>query len=252
MTECTAVIVAAGLGVRMGARGRLTPKGMIALDGMPLVRASVLHLADRGISKVRIVTGHLAEAYRQEFSATPGVELVHNADYHRSGSLWSLGCGLAGLSGPVVILESDIMYEPRALDPMLRGTSGLVLSGPTSAGDEVYVWTKADSQLIDMSKRADHRDEAHRGELVGISALAATDLDAFRATAQKLIGADIKADYESGLVAHAAGHSYTCPLIDDLAWAEVDDETMLADAYMRVWPLASAGLPRAPGRAQAI
>ena len=60
MAEFTALIVAAGRGVRMGARGQLTPKGMIALDGLPLVRASVMHLASRGIDRVRIVTGHLS------------------------------------------------------------------------------------------------------------------------------------------------------------------------------------------------
>ncbi|WP_375686989.1 NTP transferase domain-containing protein [Pseudooceanicola sp. LIPI14-2-Ac024] len=238
----TAVILAAGLGVRMGERGRMTPKGMIALDGLPLVRASVMHLAGRGIDRVRIVTGHLADAYRQEFAAMAGVELVHNPDYHQSGSLTSLLAGLDGLDGPVLILESDIMYEPRALDALSDGTSGLVISGATGAGDEVYVWCAANGQLLTMSKDPDARRGAHAGELVGISALAAADLDAFRATAARLVAADPRADYETGVVAHAAGHAYTCRLVRDLAWAEVDDERMLARAHARVWPRASAGL----------
>lgn len=242
MAEFTALIVAAGRGVRMGARGQLTPKGMIALDGLPLVRASVMHLGSRGIDQVRIVTGHLSEMYAREFSAVPGVELMHNPDYHATGSLRSLMTGLAGLEGPVMILESDIMYEPRALDPLMAGGSGLVLSGPTGAGDEVYVWTDADGRLKDMSKQADHRPEPHRGELVGISALAAEHVAPFRAAAERLLSEKPKVDYEAGVVAFAADHPVACPIIEDLAWAEVDDEQMLAHAREHVWPRASAGL----------
>ncbi|GGL99806.1 hypothetical protein GCM10011534_22070 [Pseudooceanicola nanhaiensis] len=248
MGEFTALIVAAGLGVRMGARGRLTPKGLIALDGLPLVRASVMHLAARGVERVRIVTGHLSELYQQEFSATPGVELIHNPDYATTGSLRSMMTGLAGLDGPLLVLESDIMYEPRALDPLIAAGSGMVLSGPTGAGDEVYVWTDAAGNLVDMSKQADHRSDAPRGELVGITAFTAAHVAAFRGTAEALLADRPKLDYEAGVVAFAQDTDFHCPLIPDLAWAEVDDEQMLAHAREHVWPRASAGLVEAARR----
>ncbi len=242
MTDVTALIIAAGLGVRMGARGRLTPKGLIALDGIPLVRASVMHLTGRGVGRVRIVTGHLGDAYRAEFSATPGVELVHNPDYESTGSLHTLMTGLEGLEGPVIMLESDIMYEPRALDPLTGAEAGLVLSGPTGAGDEVYVWTSEEGHLQTMSKDPAHRDDAPAGELVGISALSAEQVPHFRDRAQALLAENPRSDYEDGLVAHAAHHPVPCHRFDDLAWAEVDDEEMLARATAQVWPRASAGL----------
>ena len=44
------------------------------------------------------------------------------------------------------------------------------------------------------------------------------------------------ADYESGLVALAREHPVTCPKVEDLAWAEVDNEDMLARATARVYP----------------
>lgn len=242
MADFTALIVAAGLGVRMGARGRLTPKGMIALDGLPLVRASVMHLASRGVDRVRIVTGHLSEIYRQEFAATEGVELIHNPIYSTTGSLRSMMTGLDGLEGPVLVLESDIMYEPRALDPLIAAGSGMVLSGPTGAGDEVYVWTDAAGNLVDMSKQAGHRDEPHRGELVGICAFTAAQVAAFRDKAAALLSEKPKVDYEAGVVAFAQDAPFHCPLIPDLAWAEVDDEQMLAHAREHVWPRASVGL----------
>ncbi|OWU86395.1 hypothetical protein ATO6_06150 [Oceanicola sp. 22II-s10i] len=244
MGDITAVIVAAGRGVRMGERGRMTPKGMIALDGIPLVRASVMHLASRGIDRVRIVTGHLADIYRSEFSAAPGIELLHNAGFHESGSLRSLQIGLEGLTGQILILESDIMYEARALDPLVaEDATALVLSGETKATDEVYVWQTADGHLLDMNKNIDHRPEDHRGELVGISTVASGDMGAFNATMERLLSEDPRRDYEGCLVAHAAERPFGLHKIDDLAWAEVDDEQMLERAAAKVWPRASATLP---------
>lgn len=226
------------------------PKGMIAPDGLPLVRASLMHLASRGIDSVRIVTGHLADAYRSEFAGMPGVELIHNDIYHNTGSLRSLLTGLDGLTGHVLILESDIMYEARALDPLVAAdATGLVVSGPTGAGDEVYVWDDGKGHLVDMSKTAGHIGRPHLGELVGISSVSAADVAAFRATGERLTEADPRADYESCLVAHAAERPFALHLIPDLAWAEVDDEAMLAHAVEHVWPKTSRGLPP---RAQAV
>ena len=45
MKDFTAIIVAAGMGVRMGPRGRLMPKGLIEVGGSPMVAQSLDTLA---------------------------------------------------------------------------------------------------------------------------------------------------------------------------------------------------------------
>lgn len=234
----TAIILAAGRGLRMGPRGELTPKGLIQLGGQALVEASVLALADRGIGRIRIVTGHLAEAYEAAAATWKvPVELVFNPAFAETGSLNSLVAGLNGVEGPCVVLESDVTYEPRALAPVSTERSVLVLSGPTGAGDEVYVWADpADRRLQAMSKQRAERSDPHYGELVGVLGLTAADTARLRQVGVDMVAATPRSDYEPGVVAMARDVPVWCHKIDDLAWTEIDDEAMLRHAEQTVFP----------------
>lgn len=240
MAAPTAIILAAGRGLRMGPRGTLTPKGLLSLGGQTLVGRSIAALRRRGISRIRIVTGHLAGDYERAAAGWgAGVELRRNPLYAERGSLESLLVGLEGVMGSCLVLESDMIYEPRALDFPFGDRSWLTLSGPTGAGDEVYVWADAGRgdppRLVDMSKKIAHRPEPHRGELVGVLYLSAAETRLMREIGARVAGATPKAEYEAGLVALAAEVAIDCPRIPDLAWAEIDDEAMLkhAEGVMR-------------------
>lgn len=234
-----AVILAAGRGVRMGPRGRGIPKGFIEVGGEPLILRSLKLLAAAGIGRVQIVTGHLAEQF-ETLPTVAGLEvrLVHNAFFAEKGSFESLRVGLSQAEAPVLLLESDIIYEPRALSAVLDSEEGdlILTSGPTGAGDEVYVWADAAPQGLrfrGMSKvKSTHADEPH-GELVGISKLSP-------ALATKLLrdAAEIgpEGDYESALVRAAGEIPIGVIRVTDLLWGEIDDEAMLSNVETRLWP----------------
>ncbi len=240
-----ALILAAGRGVRMGPRGQNIPKGFIEVGGTPIVARSLSLLAAAGIREVTIVTGHLASYYDQ-LAPPAGLSLscLHNPLFAEKGSFESLRVGLAAMTGPFLLLESDILYEARALDAVLdTGHDDLILaSGPTGAGDEVYVWAdrhEGSPRFRGMSKqRAAHADEPF-GELVGILKMSerlAGDLAAHAAEAKP------DADYESAIVRAARHRPITCHRIDDLLWGEIDDEAMLARVETHLWPrIVSAG-----------
>lgn len=243
MVASTAVIMAAGRGVRMGPRGELTPKGLLDLGGVRLVERSVDLLTKAGFTSIRIVTGHLSEQYQSMFGATENVELLHNPSYAETGSLHSMLIGLDGLEdlgGGVVLLESDVVYEARALDPVATGETAIVLSGTTNATDEVYVWGTSDGarpRFETMSKDPDFRPETHVGELVGITGISATDFPALMDAAQTRFTEDRTSDYEPGIIKMAQAITLPCHLIEDLAWSEIDDEPMLAHAKVDIWPV---------------
>ncbi len=240
MHEITAVILAAGRGVRMGARGKSSPKGLLGIGKRSFVEESVLSLRAAGIYRVRLVTGHLAEAYRDDPALKAlGVEFCHNPDFAGSGSLQSLLVGIKGLEGPCLILESDLIYEPRALSIASEERSTVLLSGPTGAGDEVYVWAGGEAGghgLQDISKNRHAHSRPPSGELVGITRLAAPAARALQQSGAEWRGPGAQADYESGLVRLSRQVAVGCERIDDLAWAEIDDETMLRRAAELVHP----------------
>jgi len=243
MPDLTAIILAAGRGIRMGPRGPFSPKGLLRLSERTLVEDSIAHLRAGGIGRVRIVTGHLAQAYQRAANSWKGdIELRHNPDYAAQGSLLSLMVGLDGIDGPCIVLESDLVYERRALDALDDSgrQSVLVLSGPTGAGDEVHVWADplgdgTRHRLRDMSKRLDRWPDRPHGELVGITALSATAVRQLKVLAPALLAERAHADYEEGLAATARTEDILCHRIDGLLWAEIDDERMLARAA-RLYP----------------
>ena len=240
MTDLTALIIAAGRGIRMGPRGEYTPKGLLNVGGSALVQRSVQLLHERGIRAVRIVTGHLSEQYEAMFKDVEGVELVHNPDFATTGSLRSLVIGLFSMPRQLELLESDLIYERAALEAVGADKSRIVVSGETAAGDEVYIWTRQTSDgkpVFDMmSKDVTARPQDHFGELTGISIFTSKDMVSLKNAAQARFAADPKSDYESAVVLMAQTCEIDCHLIPDLAWTEIDDETMLARATKVVWP----------------
>lgn len=234
-----ALILAAGRGVRMGPRGHSIPKGFIEVGGQPLVGRSLALLARAGIREVTIVTGHLADCYEQ-LPPVAGVAIttLHNPLFAEKGSFESLRIGLTAMKSSFLLLESDIVYEPRALATVLSSShdSVILTSGPTGAGDEVYVWAdEMDGihRFRGMSKqRASHADHPY-GELVGISKIS---MNLAHQLTQDAHEAKPDSDYESAVVRAATETPIACLKVDDLLWGEIDDEAMLARVEASLWP----------------
>jgi 2-aminoethylphosphonate-pyruvate transaminase len=161
------------------------------------------------------------------------VKIVSNPDYATTGSLASLRIGLREVPGDALIIESDLLYEPRALAVLLGSPaeSTLLASGPTGSGDEVWVYGSA-LRLTQLSKQA-WSGAPRLGELVGLTRVT-------RALAQALITAastlPSAAHYEDGLNVTCARHAVTVLTLDDLVWCEIDDPVHLARARNTIWP----------------
>jgi choline kinase len=111
----------------------------------------------------------------------------------------------------------------------------VLLSGPTSAGDEVYADAE-DEHLVALSK--DRSALRHVvGELVGISKISRDLFQAMLAAASHAFEQSLKVAYETDTlvtVAHTRPVYYT--LLRDLCWGEIDDEEHLARAREQVYP----------------
>ena len=243
MTSCerpkTAVILAAGLGSRLGASSRNRPKGFLALGTRPIIEESLERLKTSGIERVVIVTGHRRECYEELAASSSGfVSTVTNPVYADSGSMYSLYCARESVSGPFLLLESDLIYERRALTELLDHPADacILLSGATRSGDEVYVETE-DDRLVRMSKDRG-RLGTITGELVGISKISQRLFEAMKSIAEKAFEKDLKYDYETDCLVEAAKElPIACHLVPDLAWAEIDDDNHLERARNVVYPI---------------
>ena len=244
----TAVILAAGQGIRLGPLGRVTPKGFLQLDlrGRPIIVESIERLRSRGIRRIVVITGHLAAFYEALSERTQDVITVHNPRFAESGSLHSLTCAEGVVAGDFLLLESDLVYEARALDAALDSPRDdvIVVSPPTGSGDEVYV--AADGEMIAMISKDRQLSDASVGELVGISKISRRLFERMQRQAES----NPIAEYETGALAALAREYalYYC-LVPDLVWAEIDTPADFERVRGTVYPRLR-GLERASPRSQ--
>jgi 2-aminoethylphosphonate-pyruvate transaminase len=243
MKLAEAIILAAGMGTRLRGLVDDRPKGLIAIDGQPLVGRSIALMRGAGIERITIVAGYRSDDYQQFAAGAADLRILVNDAFASTGSMASLAIALrATPDADVLIVESDIVYEARALSVIAAAPANATLiSGPTGAGDEV--WVHAPGGCLEaMSKHAAELVSVD-GELVGITRLSAdasaSIVDAF----DRFVAAhgNGRMDYETGgLVEIAAAHPIATPFVADLCWGEIDDDRHYARIVNQVWPALTA------------
>jgi 2-aminoethylphosphonate-pyruvate transaminase len=229
-TTRRAVILAAGSGERLRSVVDDRPKGLVEIDGETLVARSVRLLRAAGIDAITIVAGYRADDYSR-FAAGPcDIRIVLNNCFATTGSMASLDVGLAAVDGDVLIVESDIVYEPRALTAILAAPDrdATLVSGPTAAGDEVWV-SASGGRVRAMSKdRAGMVDIA--GEFVGLTRLSPAGCAAMRETYARFVRehGHGRMSYDTDALATISATTPIAPVVvPDLCWGEIDDECQL-------------------------
>jgi len=234
-----AVILAAGQGIRLRSMVDDRPKGLIEIGGELLLARSVRLLREAGIGEVTVVGGHLSSPSVQFCGRHAGVDLVINEQYATAGSMASFAAAFdAGVAGDMLLLESDIVYERRALTAILSSPSEVatLVSGLTRAGDEVWVHA-VDGRLRAMSKRREQMPSSV-GEFVGITRLSADAVVAMREQFAAFVAlhGHGRMDYETGaLVAVAQQRPVAVVVVPDLQWGEIDDERQYARVSSMQW-----------------
>lgn len=229
-----AIILAAGLGSRIREFHDL-PKGFISVGESPIILESINKLKIAGITNILIVTGYRSECYEAIAAEDTAVTTVFNPFFQEKGNLFSLYCAKKWVTGHTLILESDILYEQRALEAVLSCQSNnvVLVSGQTHSSDEVYVQADQKShQLQRMSKdRSRLTEDSILGEFVGVNKLS---FDAYFQLIQ-LVEKDetllCEGYYEEdGLVALSQFQPVNCHKVSDLLWCEIDDVAQLERA----------------------
>ena len=238
MTE-TAVILAAGLGSRLKEYTREVPKSFMIIDRDTLIRRSVKKLLAAGIKKIFIGTGHCADAFQEITSDFPEVSLIHSPLYKSTSSLYTLFNMRDQLDRSFLLLESDLLYEKRALTELLEHPAPDLILGSdvTEYGDEVYLETNGNNTLRRVSKQ---REDLTGGEvnsiLVGISKISAEGYRAICSRYESLLQDHPKMDYEHILAQLHDHHPFTVLHSENLEWCEIDDEEDLIRARNEVYP----------------
>ncbi len=238
----TGVILAAGLGSRLADRTKEKPKGFIEVEGKSLIERSILNLLAAGIQKIIIGTGYLHQHFDSLREKYP-IETLRNEDFSTTGSMYTLYVLRHLINQPFLLLESDLLYESYAIDYLVKDPleNVILASGPTESGDEVFIEASPQNELQQMSKNRALLKHIS-GELVGITKLSVTALNALCTFAEKAYKKGNRTmHYEDALVGIANHHQVYVKVIDDLVWCEIDDENHLSRALNIIYPKIKSG-----------
>ncbi|MAD47908.1 MAG: sugar nucleotidyltransferase [Gammaproteobacteria bacterium] len=228
----TAVILAAGMGSRLGDLNNNKPKGLLKIGTKPIIQESIEKLSKAGIKKIYVVIGYKYKIYVDFFKENfPNVILIRNADYKSTNTLFSLSKIKNLINEDFLLLESDLVYESKAILEIIKNKEEnlIILSGKTFNGDEVFVKSK-NGNLINMSKDLSKLEGSYTGEFVGISKIS---LDFFKEIMNFFNKSSDrkKLSYEEDAFVECAKKiKIKCLHLKKLLWSEIDDEYHLNKA----------------------
>lgn len=182
-----AIILAAGMGSRLGKYTANRPKCMLEVGGQSLLERQVATFSRLGITDIVVVTGYAAEAV-----ALDGVRYYSNRTYADTNMVFSLFCAEPEIEGEVVISYADILFEDSILRALLD-TSGRDISvvvdtawkeyfearfnDPLDQAESLILGT--DFQILDIGRSHPSETEI-QSQYIGLIRLSAAGSQVFR------------------------------------------------------------------------
>ena len=230
-----AVILAAGMGSRLKELNKGRPKGFIRLGDLPIIEHSIRTLLACDIQEIIIVTGFMDEHYEKLSAQYPQIKTVRNEKFSETGTMYSLWCARNLISADFILLESDLIFEIRAIREIIGSPYDdcILISGKTEAGDEVFV--TAEENIVKKISKDRASLDSMVGEFVGISKISNDFYKFMIQIAEDRFKSNLKINYDMDCFATVSEIRHLGYLkIENLLWAEIDNEAQLNNAH-KVW-----------------
>ena len=234
----TAVIMAAGTGSRFGQHTQMKPKGFVCVGGTPMIKRSIENLLRAGIEKIIIGTGYQDSFYEELAKEYPQIACCKSDKYAETNSMYTLYCCGDLIDEDFLLLESDLIYELKALTVLMNSNyPNVMLATPfTKQQDGYYLFADADGLLSDCSTDTDKRMHS-KGELVGIHKLSVSTYKKMRNWYAAIWQQKPKLGYEYALLEMSRqGEKMHVLKEEPLLWYEIDDEADLLYAEKNIMP----------------
>lgn len=114
----TALLLAAGAGRRLG---NGSPKCLAGVSGVPILGRLVSSLIEQGFERLVVVVGYRGEQIRDYLNVHASGLEIHYIDsrrYATTNNIYSLWLARDSIEAPFVLIESDLVFDPRLLGLM--------------------------------------------------------------------------------------------------------------------------------------
>lgn len=208
------------------------PNGFVEIEDEVIVERSIKILLEMGIKKIYIVIGYRKECYKNLSKKYSEIILIENDNYERSSSYYSLCLLKKYLKDNFLLLDSDIVYERKALRKILDSKEDnlILISSETGSKDECYVEVENDI-VIKMSKDKSELKKIN-GEMLGISRLS---YSYFKKIIELKVE-NLEYSYEYSIADVAKQETLKVLKINELVWGEIDNKDQYNKVLKEIYP----------------
>ncbi|MEH1767204.1 phosphocholine cytidylyltransferase family protein [Nostoc sp.] len=154
-----AIILAAGVGRRLGKDGQIQPKCLLKFNGKSLLERHLNYLRHYQINQVVITVGYQAQRIQDEIKALGAenwVSTVYNPDYTKGSviSLWTVRQHLAA-GDEILLMDADVLCDRRIIERLVKTNipNSFLLDRDFEPGDEPVKLCVKDNYLVEFRKQ---------------------------------------------------------------------------------------------------
>jgi len=245
-SKLNAVLLAAGVGWRLGGEADHPPKALTRFGGRSLLERHLEILDAVGVAETTIVVGYKREAIAEEVARSRfggSVRLIDNPRF-REGSMVSLWTARETLrhGGEVLVMDADVLYDHRLMRRLVGSpiANCFLLDRAIEPGDEPVKLCIAEGRIVDFHKIPRRPHEWH-GESVGFFRFgpgAAAELA--RRTDEHVAAGNTRVEYEEAIrdmVLASPPDRFGFEDISGLPWTEIDFPADVRRAEEEVAPM---------------
>jgi choline kinase len=134
------IILAAGIGNRLGKYSNDNPKSLLEFDGKSLLKRHIEILKELYVEEIVIITGYKSEMIVEHLNdASIPIRFIFNERY-AEGSIISLGCAYDILTNEsdFILMDADVLYDKNILSRLFetKNKNCFLLDRNFESGDE--------------------------------------------------------------------------------------------------------------------
>jgi choline kinase len=169
-----AIILAAGIGKRLGEISGNQPKCLLEFDGISLLHRHISLLAQFGITDILVICGYRQDEIKASLDSLKinvHIQTEFNPDYE-SGSVISLWTAHSFLESgdDIILMDADVLYDPAILQRLIETSheNCFLLDRDFVPGDEAVKICVLGNTMVDFRKLIESQLQFdYQGESVG-------------------------------------------------------------------------------------
>jgi len=185
-----AIILAAGIASRLRPLTDHCPKCLLEINNKSILERTIESLKINNIKDITIVTGylnHMIEEFIKSRFNNLNITFIKNEAYDSTNNIYSLWLALKNVEDEVILLDSDIIYDPKLIKILINSKEEDVLlsNNHTLGEEEIKIIVNNENKITEISKVCDISKAI--GESIGIERMSKTYIKNLKLELDKMI-----------------------------------------------------------------